>query len=235
MAITASVPTGASFYDSTGGTSDATDSWTPSGNECTYVCFTHGVAGGGSDEATVSGNGLTWTRRGNVEFDSVASPARRIAVHTASGVATAGATTVDFGSESQAGIIGVVVEVEGTDISSNDGVVLTNVLTNRADSGTAESVALNAFASATNACLAFFVQDTNAVPTEEVTFTELSSGTFAGPNTGAVVAFFAEEDTSPTATGSNNAWAAIAIELIEDDGGGEVAAVPTRAVMGVGT
>lgn len=217
MAITASVPANASSYDTTGGTSDATGSWTPSGNTCTYIAFVHGVAGGGSDPPSVSGNSLTWTNITSVEFDSIASPVRRTSAFRASGIATAGATTASFASESQAAINIVVVEVEGTDPTTNDGVVQS--ATARADSGTAESVALAAFGSATNATLSCWTLDTNMEITEEATHTELSSGIITGPNTAMNVSFLATADTSPTATGADAAWAGIALELAEDDGG----------------
>lgn len=213
MTVSATVPTGASLFSTTNATSYATSSWSGAGADRTYILVAS-VVGISLRNGTPSGNGLTWTEETGAarDWDTLASATRRLQVWRARGTATTGATTVDYGAgTNMAGCMIIVVELDGVDGTTNHGVV--QAVDNAANSGTAESVTLAAFADAANATLAFWFQDTNAVPTEEGTYTELVSGTHLTPASGGVAAFLASNDTSPTATGSNNAWAGVALEI----------------------
>lgn len=213
MAVSATVPTGASLFDTMGANSYATSSWSGAGADRTYILVAC-VVGTSLRNGTPSGNGLTWTEETGAarDWDTLALATRRLQVWRARGTATTGATTVDYGAgTNMAGCMIIVVELGGVDGTTNHGVV--QAVDNAANSGTAESVTLAAFADAANATLAFWFQDTNAVPTEEGTYTELVSGTHLTPASGGVAAFLASNDTSPTATGSNNAWVGVALEI----------------------
>lgn len=215
MTVAAVVVSGATTFDTTSADSYVTSSWDGADGTQLYVAGWT-VVGLELRTMTVSGNGLTWTN--NVEtadWDDIATPVRRSGFATAVGTPTTGATTVDGGAGTNfSGGLMIVVEITGADTAVTNGIVQS--ATNRADSGTAESVTLASFGSATNAVLGFFVQDTATAPTAGTgSIPTNGSGTHTLPGTGGMVEFLASEDTSVTATGGNNAWAGIAMEIKE--------------------
>lgn len=228
MAVSATVPANATVYSTTAGDSYATGSWSGAGATRTYICFVEMSWAASADKRTitVSGNGLTWTQvDDNADWDPVSAGVRRAAMFRARGTATTGATTANAGAGNDCtGGIVVVVELDGVDGTTNEGVVQ-SVTTPSDAIGTTFTLTLSSFASGTNATLCFFVMDTNVAPTEEGGYTSLTSGTHNTPNTGARAAFLATADTSPSMTGSNINWAGMACEIAE-----LVTAVPSPVI-----
>lgn len=215
MTVAAVVVSGATTFDTTSADSYATSSWDGADGTQLYVAGWT-VAGTELRTMTVSGNGLTWTNNvTTVDWDSIAAPARRMGFATAVGTPTTGATTVDGGAGTNfVGGCLIVVEITGADTAVTNGIVQS--ASGVADSGTAESVTLAAFGSATNAVLGFFGQDVATAPTAGTgSIPTNGSGTHLTPGTGFMAEFLASEDTSVTATGENNAWAGIAMEIKE--------------------
>jgi len=219
VTVAAAVPSGASVYSTTGGDSYATSSWTPAGATRTYIAFCQacGALSAGRD-GTVTGNGLTWTRIGTREmWDSIASPSRQCEMFRARGIASTGVTTYDTGAGTDwGGGIVVVLECDGVDGATNQGVVQ-HVITPNNASASPHVLTLGAFASAANATLACFMEDINTIDTVEGggAWASLSSGSFNTPNSSSLTEFRADADTSPSANATNVNWCGMAVELAE--------------------
>ena len=230
MTVSATVPSGASLYSTTAADLYATSSWTGAGADRTYICFTS-VTFATLRTGTVTGNGLTWTEIGSpASWDTLASSTRRSQMFRARGTATTGATTVNYGSGTDAtgGVI-VVVECDGVDGTTNQGVVQ-SVHNPQNSTATPHTATLAAFASSTNATLACFIEDIDTpIPTVEAggAWSSLNSGSFTTPNTCALVEFRADADTSPSCINTATvAFCAMAVELAELTGGTDATASP---------
>ena len=228
VTVSASVPSGASSIVTTNADSYATSSWTGAGATRTYICF---AATGGTAlrNGSVTGNGLTWTEIGTRQtWDSIASATRQSQMFRARGTASTGATTYDCGAGTDMnGIVLVVVELDGVDGTTNQGVVQ-SVNTPNDSSASPHTLTLSSFASSTNATLACFIEDVNSAPTVEGggAWSSLASGTYSTPNTGALVEFRASADTSPSCGATTVAWSGMAVELAELTGGVDATASP---------
>lgn len=197
----------------TDGTSVATASHTPVANQVVYAAV------GSRATATVvtptcTGNSLTWVLVGMATCPT--SPTTRIAVFRSLGASpTAGATTFDFGVETQTSFVWSIIQFAGADTSGTNGSGATVQSKTAGSSGnvTTLSVTLDsALENAANAMIAFYVTNNNAAHTNDAAFTELSDNAVSSGSANLSVDW-AINQTTCAPTWASAAGAVVAIEV----------------------
>ena len=196
-------------------TSYSNSSWTPptSGLICLFVATRE--ASGANGPPTVTGNSLTWTQIATVTFE-VGDWRITLFAADATGSST-GATTADYGSDTQLHCNMFFCQVTGVDLSS--GVAGAFVQSQTAeDSGTpatSGSVTLSSFASSDNRPLACFWHGATETITVEAGWTQLDAFTGTGASRGGASMYRDDSsDLTPSASWSTSTdWGGIAVEL----------------------
>lgn len=201
--------------DGANATSYASASWTPPSSGLIIVFVASAVTTGTAVEPTMSGNSLTWTKI----VSHVAEPsgnAQRITLFAAnaSGSST-GATTIDFGAETQLCCNASFFSVDNADLSG--GVAAAFVQTPAGDGAgaTSGSVSLSAAGSSDNRAIAAFMHAANEATTPRTNWTELDDFNGTGPTRGFETQYRGdafETTASATWTTSSN-WVGLAAEI----------------------
>jgi hypothetical protein len=162
---------------------------------------------------TLSGNGLTWTLVDTAIGGDAGDSRERITVFRASGSSpTSGVLTIDCGAQTQDAAGWSVHEFEGTDTTTDNGVVQAN--SGHGDVVNTFTVTLSPFADSMNPTFGAFCRDTNVNSIaagsgfeEIVNFENLYSGQM-------MVELKYTSDTSVDASSPNGAdWGGVAVEL----------------------
>jgi RHS repeat-associated protein len=142
------------------------------------------------NQPTVTGNGLTWVAINSIVYDTTSSSRRRVTMFRAMGASpSSGATTIDFGGQSQTDITWSNDELSGMDTSGTNGSgAIVQSTTNKDESGSATSLSLtlSSFANSANATYAGFGKDGNPSATAGTGFTttaDVASSTNVGTST----------------------------------------------------
>jgi len=195
-------------------TSYATASWTPPTSGL-ILAFVHGARAGTAtpDTPTMSGNGVTWTQIGTTLSINGGVRGLSLFAANASGSST-GATTIDFGANTQLGCIVSFLHADGVDLASG---VAAAIVQNVSNSGTATSgsVTLAAAAHADNRPVAGFYHNTNETKTPRTNWTEADDLTGAGHARALETQFRSDafETTASATWTTSSAWGGIAVEL----------------------
>lgn len=207
--------------------SHTTQSWTPE-DDTLYVVMVSSEGYPNADlAASLSGNGITWTRESTVT--SLGSQFRHsMAVFYGAGSSTsAGTLTVTFTNNNNAGGHVAILKVAGAKAGNNGAYGIASSAT---DSGNGTS-ATASLAEGAQSTLAFLLlQDEAKDATWEAGFTELYDDTHSG---GASLRMFAahdstgEIDAAPTATFTSDYYGMISLGIIEDYNGNTLGDVTT--------
>lgn len=199
----------------TNATSYTTASITPSPNKIIFLVVGSRRGGANPSVPTITGNNLTWTQQAT-RLNTAGDP-MRITLFRATGLPSAGAITIDFGSEQQLNAGWTVNEFFDVDLGGTNGAnAIVQTATNSADTGaTSYSVTLGAFSSTDNATFSACYKDAINAFAPDVSFTELGEA-----NPGSECAIQSQwddgNDTTATAdfTGSGgDAYVALAAEI----------------------
>jgi hypothetical protein len=213
----------------TDATSYATASWTPpTGFIVLWVLSRTANADATSPpvEPTVTGNGLTWTKITSVTFNSSSAINRArlnlfVADNTGGG-ATNGATTIDFGTQTQVRCNASFIEADGVDVSGGAAAAVVQSPNNTGSTLTSLDVTLSAASHADNRAIAAFAHAANETTTERTNWTEMYDEASSSPNFNleTQVRSDAFETTASASWTGNVACGGIAAELKADTGGG---------------
>lgn len=194
-------------------TSYANASWTPPTTGI-IVVFVQSRRNGGPDSCTMSGNSLTWVRIVDaVDLNSGGGNQLSLFTADASGSGT-GATTVDFGANTQVHCQVSFFQVTGVDITGGVANAFVQTPTNTG-TGTSGTVTLSAAGDAANRPISCFWHLANEVSEERANWTEIDDMRGAGQNRGVITqqrddAF---ETTGSASWATSAAWGVIAAEL----------------------
>jgi hypothetical protein len=201
----------------TDATSYATASWTPPTTGIILLAFIAARSGGSADSASVSGNSLTWTQIGsNVN----ATSGHKLCLFAALAAgATTGATTVNWGANTQTGTTMVFCQVTGVDTTGGLAAVFVQSPSNTG-SGTTGTVNLSAAANSNNRPFAAFYHGTNESKTFRTNWTELDDLGGTGPtrNLETQCREDAFETTASATWSTSGVWSGIAVELKAEGG-----------------
>src|SRR5262245_48598150 len=200
MAMTVSLLT--EIGDTSNTNSYATSSVSPAAAALILVGITCSTGGTLGDPSSVTGNGITYTKVGHVDFNSIAAPNRRTLIYRGlSSAPTSGAITSAWPSN-QSGVGTQVVQVVNADTSGTNGAgACVNFDIVQQDSGSTIVLTMDALSNSANLVVAFFggVQQNNHTPTTD--WTGLGSGaTWATPTMGQGV-MYKGNDTTADASG----------------------------------
>jgi hypothetical protein len=167
----------------------------------------------------MSGNGLTWTQIGSTLADGDNGGLSMFAAD-ASG-SSAGATTVDFGADTQVHCTVSFFHATGVDLSGGVAAAFVQSPTNTG-TGTSGSVTLAAAGAADNRPISFFWHLAAESSTERTNWTELDDMTGTGRNRGIITQYRddAFETTASASWTTSAKWAGIAAELKASVAGG---------------
>jgi len=210
-------------------------SWAPPATGLIIACVYNRRTVGAADNPTMSGNNLTWLNVKTYVPPDTDTPNSRLTMFgaNASG-STTGATTVDFGGNTQLGCYTSFFGATGVDLSG--GVASAFVQTPTADglSGTA-TVTLAAAGDAANRPIAFVWHFATEGHTPRASWTEADDMSGAGPNIGMMTQYREdafETTASATWTTTSVGWGIIAAELKNDAGGAGAAVVDPFGMSG---
>ncbi len=199
-------------------TSYLNSSWTPPTDGIILV-NTHSRRNGGPDTPTMSGNSLTWTQIGATLSDNDSGGLSLFAADT-SGSAV-GATTIDFGANTQVHCTASFFQATGVDIS---GGLASAFVQQPTDTGTGTSgeITLAAAGNANNRAISFFWHLANEASTERTNWTEIDDLAGGGRNRGLITQYRddAFETTASASWTSDVKWAGMAVELLAAAVGG---------------
>lgn len=217
--------------NATGASSFSTASWTPPSNNLVFACvYSRTAITTNPNQPTASGNGLTWVVVNSIVFDTTSSSRRRITIFRAMGSSpSTGATTFDFGGQTQTGASWIVDTFTGMDTGGTNGsaAVVQSVTNKDEPGGTTLTVTLAAFGSSSNATYGFFASaDGNATNTAGSGFTEVAEWITNSTEVGVSMAteFRADNDTSVDYTWSTSGgqYGGIAVEIAVPSAGTSV-------------
>jgi hypothetical protein len=199
--------------DGTNATSYANTSWTPP-TDGIIVVYVQSRRSGFIDTPSLSGNSLTWTQQGST-LDCGDSYALSLWAADASG-ATTGATTIDYGSNTQLGCVASFFQVTGVDISGGISAAFVQTPTNTGTTELEGTVTLSAAGNAANRPIAGFVHDVEEANTPRTNWTELDDMSGAG-HARSVITEYRDDafETTGSATWATapTVWGGIAAEL----------------------
>lgn len=197
----------------------ANSPWTPpSADNCIILLWVYNTRATNLGSAgTVSGNNLTWTQQATVGVDPGAQT-HRLTCYAAisTGTATAGATTVSFGSDTQSGIIMEFQQAEGVDLASGLAGAIRQKPTNSSSSATSLNVNLAAAGDAPNRVVAGIGHGQNEGSTEKTDWTRLDDLFGSAPGRSLLTQWRESQFETPASASWTTAGAAlgIAIELV---------------------
>lgn len=202
------------------GTTLVSDSHTPASNKLQLMTVTSrtGITAN-PNQPTATGNGLTWVVVNSIVYDTTSSSRKRVTLFRALGASpTAGATTVDFGGQTQTSSTLIIDECTGADTSGTDGSgAVVQSVTNKDETVSTGllTVTLGAFGSTANATYGAFAEGGNGTYTAGSGFTEVAS-LVNGDSIDTLTEYKSTNDTSVDATDSaNSELGGIAIEIKE--------------------
>lgn len=188
-----------------------TGSVSPSGDVTLLACVTNVTSTSATPNVpTCAGNGLSWTQVETSLYDDVGSIRERLTVFRASGASpTPGAITFDFDGQTQAWCLWSVHEFEGSDATTNDGVVQS-----AEDTGGSEpfTVTLDPFAESFNGAFGEFARDSSGTIEATDGFALVSHVEVSVSRQAAM--WKPRSDTTVTADGNAvGVWGGIAVEI----------------------
>lgn len=204
--------------DEDGGNTATTSSVTPTADALQFLTVTSKInTSTEPNEATATGNGLTWEKVGASYHDTGGTSRKKTTLLRAMGASpTSGAITIAFGGENQDNVAWSLTELSGVDTSGTNGSgAIVQVVTNISASTTSHSVTLAAFSSTSNATWGSFGSGggTGVAMTAGTGFTlidDLDSADILSQGT----EFRADNDTTVTLTTDNATTSGgIAVEL----------------------
>lgn len=199
------------IHDGSNASSYANTSWTPptTGIIC---CFVANWINTAANIPTMSGNSLTWTRIHTITVDPGTSHRITLFATVATG-ATTGATTVDFGGETQLGCEASFFQVEGVDVSGGIAAAFVQTPTN-SGTGTTGTVTLAAAGNSANRPIAAFSHQANEATTPDAAWTEVDDMNGLGPVRGFETQWDTDGFGNASATWTTSAaWVAMAAEI----------------------
>jgi hypothetical protein len=217
MAITATHLT--SDVSTTNATTYDTASISPGSNRL-VLGWVVGLLTGGSPEPTLSGNGLTWVQVNTVEFNDIATPQCRLTLFRAMGASpSAGATTIDFGSQ-QAAAGWSFTDFDGVDTGGvNGSAAVVQSANTVADSVTGLTTILSAFGDAGNATTGGVGKRRDQSTSPGSGFTELADQNSGGESLAVHAEWRYDNDTTVDTTwGSGTDAGGVAIEIKAGNG-----------------
>lgn len=183
-----------------------TASISPTSNALLVLLVLARRSGGGTPNApTVTGNGLTWSE---LETNTAWSSSSRGSIYTAQGASpSAGAVTMDFGGQTQEGVIWSVTEFTGVDTSSP-------VVQSDNANGTDDSpiVTLSAFSSSNNYAYGGYTMS-NENWIKGTGWTELDETQVDSMNRRSAAQYKQDDNTVEASLGRSTIWAAFGIEI----------------------
>lgn len=191
-------------------TSYVNSSWTPpaSGLILVFVCS---ARSGGPDTPTISGNSLTWTQIAAFTWGT----SRNIVLFgaNASG-STTGATTIDYGGNTQTFCNASFFHVTDVDLSGGVAAAVVQTVTN-SGSGTSGTVTLAAAGNSNNRPISCFAHLANEGKTAQTSWTELDDLFGSTPIRGLETQYRDDVfDTAAAASWSSSvSWGGMAAEL----------------------
>lgn len=183
----------------------------------------------------VASGTLTLVEIANIQFNTIASPSKRISVwRTMPSSNTTTTIQWDNNGGSMSHGFWSIEEFDGVDTSGTFGSgAIVQSATNRADTGSSLTVTLAAFGSATNAGYGWFVRAENQDMTEGSGFTKLSEITGAeSPTTSTLSEWKINDTTVDCSFATSGANAGIAVEIKEATGGGGASALDPFGMAG---
>lgn len=193
-------------------TSYASASWTPPTDGLILLYISSRNGSGLNSVVDVTGNSLTWIKIAEPTFDA---GTERLSLFAADATgATTGATTINYGANTQ--LHCAASFFQATDIDLSGGVAAAFVQTPSASgTGTSGSVTLAAASDANNRPISAFDHRANEASTERVNWTEFDDLAGAGSlrSLGSQVRSDAFETTASATWTTSAAWGGLAAEL----------------------
>lgn len=201
--------------DETNATSYATASITMTANRLYLI----GVANHGTTPSvpSLSGGGLTYTSLGNIGWNTIAAPNKRLSAWwVVPGSDTTTAITFSFGADTQEHCHWAVSEVTGFDPANKFGTPVIDATDSAVTSFTVTLAAM----SPTGASWGYFATADNTTLTPGAGFTELSetSGTEGFTTTAASEWQLSTDNTVDMSKTGSNRWAGFAVEILAPTG-----------------
>jgi len=171
------------------------------------------LSSGTTNAASPSGLGLTWVSVKADNFDTGATPTRRLQVFRGMGSATSG--TVTWTISSADGNAWSMVEFTGVNTSGTNGSgAIVQSVSGHQNSGTSQSLTMASFGDAVNnmAYGAFGISTTGGIANEGG-YTEMHDVTYTSPNAGLETERLLGEDTTISASFASSACSGIGIEI----------------------
>lgn len=197
---------------STNATSYATPSWTPPTSGLALVFISaRANTGSGAPPDSVTGNGVTW-----VNVASAPTGTRSFDLYAANlSGATAGAVTIDFGTDLQNYCTALFSVVSDADLSGGVAAAFAQAVTATGATGT-PSFLMAPASSPVNRAVAGFIHGANEATTPKGTWTELDDSSGSADNRGTEVSYFPDwfdAEVSATWATTSVTWIAIAAEV----------------------
>lgn len=196
----------------------ATASWSPPTTGIILISIINRNAAGNNTVVSVTGNSLTWTQIATVTFSAGQD---RISIFAAPAAgATTGATTIDYGANTQLMCRVSFAHVTGLDLSGAIAAAFVQAPTGTGVAATSSSITLSAAGHADNRPYAVFVHLVNEPTVPRTNWTELDDLGGASPVATIQTQFRSDafETTASASWATSTAWAGIAIEIKADLG-----------------
>jgi hypothetical protein len=217
MAVVAFSNLGASanpdINDTTDLASYANTSWTPPTADL-IGAFVSSRNASGLNTATMSGNGITWTQIATVQYGSGSIHRLTLFGANASG-SSAGATTVDFGANTQTYCSVSFFQATSVDLSGGVAAAFVQSPTNSGGAALVGDVTLAAAGNANNRPVSCFSHPANEATTQQTNWTKLDDLAGTVPTRGTMSAYRGDVfDTAAHASWATSAvWGGIAAEI----------------------
>jgi len=208
---------------STDATSYATASWVPPTSGLLFL-FVQSRRAAGVDTPTVSGNSITWTKIAGPVTTGTGLAGSGICLFGADATgATEGATTIDYGANTQLHCTALFAHVTGIDLTGGIAAAFVQAPTanDAGTAGTTGTVSLAAAGNANNRPIVGFFHLTNEVSAPRTSWVELDDLGGAGGARGVESQYRVDAfETTATATwATSSGWAGIAAEIKAATGG----------------
>src|SRR6266702_1460528 len=222
MAQLVSITNLTSGADIDGNSTAATASISPASNNLILVAVNSRTnITADPNQATLTGNGLTWVAIATIVWDTTSASRKRITLFRGLGASpTSGAISIDFGGQNQTDVDWVVDQAAGIDTSGANGAgAVVQSATNKDETATSPTltVTLGAFSNTNNATYGVLASDgSHTLSSVGAGFSQLATNETQGGGSGIdiVSEWKVSNDTTVDATFSANAMlGGIAIEI----------------------
>lgn len=199
----------------TNATSYASASWAPPASGL-ILLFVQSRRAAAVDTPTVSGNSLTWTQIGTTITSATGLSGSGFSLFAANASgSTTGATTIDFGANTQLHCSASFFHADGVDLTGGVAAAFVQVVTNNVASVTTATIDLAAAAHADNRPIAGFMHLFNEATTPRTNWTEADDLAGSGGERGVETQYRSDafETTASATWTTSSGWAGYAAEL----------------------